>query len=47
MTVAMVAEADSTSRHVEVERKFDVAESTMLPSFAGLAAVTRIENSRR
>ncbi|SRX94816.1 hypothetical protein MSP7336_03079 [Mycobacterium shimoidei] len=39
----MVAEADSTSRHVEVERKFDVAESTMLPSFAGLAAVTRIE----
>lgn len=39
----MPVEAPSTSRYVEVERKFDVDESTLSPSFAGLAAITRIE----
>ncbi len=35
--------APSTSRYVEVERKFDVGESTSSPSFAGLADVLRVE----
>jgi CHAD domain-containing protein len=39
----MPAKKLSTSRHVEVERKFDVTESTVSPSFAGIAAVSRIE----
>ena len=33
----------STSRYVEVERKFDVGESTSSPSFAGIADVARVE----
>ncbi len=32
-----------TSRHLEVERKFDVPESTVTPSFEGIAAVARVE----
>ncbi|MDO3636945.1 CYTH and CHAD domain-containing protein [Mycolicibacterium arseniciresistens] len=32
-----------TSRHTEVERKFEVTESTVSPSFAGLSAVSRVE----
>jgi CHAD domain-containing protein len=39
----MAAKAANMSRHVEVERKFDVDESTLSPSFAGLTAITRIE----
>jgi CHAD domain-containing protein len=35
--------APSPSRYLEVERKFDVGESTSSPSFAGLADVLRIE----
>jgi CHAD domain-containing protein len=35
--------ASSTSRHLEVERKFDVAESTDSPSFAGIAEIVRVE----
>jgi CHAD domain-containing protein len=35
----------NTSRHLEVERKFDVGESTVTPSFDGLAAVARVEKS--
>ena len=31
------------SKHLEVERKFDVVESTVSPSFDGLAAVARVE----
>lgn len=31
------------SRHTEVERKFEVTESTVSPSFAGLSAVSRVE----
>ncbi|GBE64829.1 hypothetical protein MFM001_12910 [Mycobacterium sp. MFM001] len=30
-------------RYVEVERKFDVAESTLPPSFGGIPAISRIE----
>ncbi|CAN5685139.1 CYTH and CHAD domain-containing protein [soil metagenome] len=33
------------SRHKEVERKFDVTESTVSPSFDGLSAVARVELS--
>jgi CHAD domain-containing protein len=34
-----------TSTHLEVERKFDVVESTVSPSFEGIAAVARVEKS--
>ncbi|OBF91041.1 CHAD domain-containing protein [Mycobacterium sp. 852002-51163_SCH5372311] len=33
------------ARHLEVERKFDVVDSTVSPSFEGIAAVTRVEKS--
>ena len=33
------------SRHTEVERKFDVVESTVSPSFEGLSSVARVEIS--
>src|SRR5580698_3959195 len=32
-----------TARHLEVERKFDVVESTVTPSFEGIAAVARVQ----
>ncbi|MBO0878940.1 MAG: CYTH domain-containing protein, partial [Mycobacterium sp.] len=38
----MPVNAPSTSRHVEVERKFDVVESTATPSFAGIAGIARV-----
>jgi CHAD domain-containing protein len=41
----MPGNAPKTSRHLEVERKFDVGESTVSPSFEGIAAVARVENS--
>ncbi|BBZ43546.1 CYTH and CHAD domain-containing protein [Mycobacterium parmense] len=41
----MPAKAPKTSRHLEVERKFDVVESTVSPSFDGIAAVARVEKS--
>jgi CHAD domain-containing protein len=34
-----------TSRHTEVERKFDVVGSTLSPSFEGLSTVARVERS--
>lgn len=34
-----------TSRHTEVERKFEVSESTVSPSFDGLSSVARVERS--
>ena len=37
--------AAKTSRHTEVERKFDVVESTVSPSFEGLSTVARVERS--
>lgn len=39
----MPARAPQTSRHLEVERKFEVVESTVTPSFEGIAAVARVE----
>jgi CHAD domain-containing protein len=43
LEATMPANAPSTSRHVEVERKFDVVESTGSPSFAGIAEIVRVE----
>ncbi|KUH64967.1 hypothetical protein AU184_02440 [Mycolicibacterium novocastrense] len=37
--------SDKATRHLEVERKFDVLESTVSPSFEGLSAVARVEGS--
>jgi CHAD domain-containing protein len=39
----MSGNAPKTSRHLEVERKFDVVESTVTPSFEGIAAVARVQ----
>ncbi|WP_253879360.1 hypothetical protein, partial [Mycobacterium colombiense] len=41
----MPAKAPQASRHLEVERKFDVVESTVSPSFEGIAAVAHVEKS--
>ncbi|WP_123028142.1 CYTH and CHAD domain-containing protein [Mycolicibacterium stellerae] len=41
----MAASRPKTSRHTEVERKFDVLEPTVSPSFEGLSVVTRVERS--
>src|ERR1700738_4467323 len=35
--------APATSLYLEVERKFDVGESTSSPSFAGMADILRVE----
>jgi CHAD domain-containing protein len=42
----MPSKAPKTSRHLEVERKFDVDETTVTPSFDGIAAVARVEISQ-
>lgn len=39
----MSDEAPATSLYLEVERKFDVGESTSSPSFAGIADILRVE----
>lgn len=39
----MPVKAPKTARHLEVECKFDVVESTVSPSFEGIAAVARVE----
>ena len=41
----MAPSTSKTSRYREVERKFDVVESTVAPSFEGLSAVARVERS--
>src|SRR6201997_3967386 len=41
----MPLKAPKTSPHLEVERKFDVVESTVSPSFEGIAAVAHVEKS--
>lgn len=41
----MPADKPKASRHTEVERKFDVVESTVTPSFAGLAVVSRVQHA--
>jgi CHAD domain-containing protein len=38
--------ASGPSRHLEVERKFDVDASTQPPSFDGLEGVTRVEDAK-
>ena len=43
--VEMAASKPKTSRHTEVERKFDIVESTVSPSFEGLSSVARVERS--
>ena len=44
--MANSAEGESnTSRYTEVERKFEVVESTVSPSFDGLSSVARVERS--
>jgi len=40
----MLKKAPKSSRHLEVERKFDVLESTVSPSFEGIAVVARVES---
>lgn len=40
-----MAKSPGPSRHKEIERKFEVLESTMSPSFDGLLSVTRVERS--
>src|SRR6201994_4029681 len=41
----MSANGASTSRYLEVERKFDADESTQPPSFDGIAEVGRVEHA--
>jgi CHAD domain-containing protein len=45
-TMAKSSQDDSTaSRHLEVERKFDVVDSTVTPSFDGIASVARVKRA--
>ncbi|OBI46250.1 CHAD domain-containing protein [Mycobacterium kyorinense] len=39
----MAVKAPDTSRYLEVERKFDVVESTSSPSFGGITAIVRVD----
>ncbi|OBK27452.1 CHAD domain-containing protein [Mycobacterium asiaticum] len=39
----MPAKAPKAARHLEVERKFDVGESAVTPSFEGIAAIARVD----
>lgn len=41
----MAAKSRETSRYTETERKFEVVEATVSPSFEGLSAVSRVERS--
>ncbi|MGW0162944.1 CYTH and CHAD domain-containing protein [Mycobacterium sp. NPDC003323] len=41
----MPADKPKTSRHTEVERKFDVVGTTVSPSFEGLALVSRVQHA--
>ncbi|MEZ0053816.1 CHAD domain-containing protein [Mycobacterium sp. MAA66] len=41
----MAADKRKPSRHTEIERKFAVDDETVSPSFDGLSAVTRVEQS--
>lgn len=43
--VTMAAKPPATSRYTETERKFEVVEATVSPSFEGLAAVGRVERA--
>ena len=37
--------APATSRHLEVERKFEVLDSTVTPSFDGLASIAGVKRA--
>ncbi len=41
----MAAKTPETSRYTETERKFEVVESTVTPSFDGLSSISRAERS--
>jgi len=41
----MAADKRKPSRHIEIERKFAVDETTVSPSFDGLSAVSRVEQA--
>ncbi|GJF18208.1 hypothetical protein NGTWS1803_37030 [Mycolicibacterium cyprinidarum] len=41
----MAAKSSESARYTETERKFEVVESTVAPSFEGLSAVSRVERS--
>ena len=41
----MAPSSPGTSKYKEVERKFEVVESTVSPSFQGLSSVARVERS--
>ena len=41
----MAAKSPETSRYTETERKFEVVESTVTPSFDGLSSISRTERS--
>ncbi|MDA2890354.1 CYTH and CHAD domain-containing protein [Mycolicibacterium sp. BiH015] len=41
----MAPKSPETSRYTETERKFEVVESTVSPSFDGLSAIARVERS--
>ena len=41
----MPATSPETSRYTETERKFEVVETTVSPSFDGLSLVSRVERS--
>ncbi|MCB0947997.1 MAG: CYTH and CHAD domain-containing protein [Mycobacterium sp.] len=41
----MAAKSRKTSRYTETERKFDVVEATVTPSFDGLSSISRVERS--
>ena len=41
----MAATSPENSRYTETERKFEVVESTVTPSFDGLSAIARVERS--
>jgi CHAD domain-containing protein len=45
MKVEMPAQKPKTTRHTEVERKFDVVDSAVSPSFDGLFAIARVEEA--
>jgi CHAD domain-containing protein len=45
MTSTMAKPSGGPSRHLEIERKFDVSESTMQPSFEGLASISRVKHN--
>src|SRR4029077_19011659 len=40
-----IASNQANSRYLEVERKFEVVEATVSPSFEGLSSVSRVERS--